>query len=375
MRPFRVIALAACIGLAIAVLTSVALQPIVAPSGGGQASVPRNGAGHSGLSGFRAVTQQLHAAYSASCGVKPSSNFEVYDPVNHYTYVSSSSNYIIVINSTISNGACEVQRDIKLPAGASPEGMAFAPSDDQVYVADADLNQVYVVNGTKVVATITNITCLHTFFHCGFSEPFAVAYDPDDGQIIVTNSGGSNVTAIGTGPYNGVDYAIQTGGLTPDGIAYSAAGDVMIVSNWGSNDVSWFDAQYSQSPSVNLIPAGIEPVGIAADPFLAVYGYSYVTNYGSNNVTTIAPNGVLTAPNSIAVGSGPISLAFDQTNLRMYVVNHFSNTLSVIGGAPGSVIKTIKLPNNSYPEGIAYNDFNGDFYVLGTGTGEVYVIS
>jgi YVTN family beta-propeller protein len=307
--------------------------------------------------------------------VKPGPEFAAYDPVNHYVYVSSLSNYIVVLNATVSNGACNVKTNIKLPAGAGPEGLAFAPSDDRVYVADANLNQVYVISGTKVVATIDNITCLHTFFHCGFSEPFAVAYDPDDGQILVTNSGAANVTAIGTGPYNGVDYGIQTGGLVPDGIAYSAAGDVMIVSNWGSNDVSWFDAQYSQSPTINSIPVGVEPVGVAADPFLAVYGYSYVTNYGSDNVTTIAPNGVLSSPNSIPVGIGPVSITFDQANLRMYVANHFSDNVSVISGAPGSVVKSIKLPSGVYPEGIAYDDSDSDVYVVGEGTDEVYVLS
>jgi DNA-binding beta-propeller fold protein YncE len=375
MNAFRGLAVVACVGLALAVLASNALAPIEVGTGGGNVASPRNGAGHSALSSFRAVTRELQAASPAKCAVKPSSEFAAYDPVNHYVYVSSLANYIVVLNSTVTGGTCNVKTNIKLPAGAGPEGLAFAPSDDQVYVADSNLNQVYVINGTKVVATITNITCLHSSFHCGFSEPFAVAYDPDDGQILVTNSGAANVTAIGTGPYNGLVYGIQTGGLIPDGIAYSAAGDVMIVTNWGSNDVSWFGAQYSQTPAVSSIPVGAEPIGVAADPFLAVYGYSYVTNYGSDNVTTIAPNGVLSSPNSIPVGSGPVSITFDQSNLRMYVANHFSDNVSVIGGAPGAVVRSIKLPNSSYLEGIVYDDENGDVYVVGTGNQDIYVLS
>jgi DNA-binding beta-propeller fold protein YncE len=375
MNAFRALGVVACLGIALALLTSTALGTTSNGSTGGAWASPRNGAGHSGLSGFNAVSRQMHAAYSAKCGVKTNPEFAAYDPVNHYVYISSLANYVVVLNDTVSNGACHVKTSIKLPAGAGPEGLAFAPSDDQIYVADANLNQVYVISGTKVVATVDNITCLHTFFHCGFSEPFAVAYDPDDGEILVTNSGAANVTAIGTGPFNGVDYGIQTGGLEPDGIAYSAAGDVMIVSNWGSNNVSWFDAQYSQSPTVHSIPVGDEPVGVAADPFLAVYGYSYVTNYGSGNVTTIAPNGVLSSPNSIPVGNGPVSITFDQANLRMYVSNYFSDNISVISGAPGSVVKSIKLPSGVYPEGVVYDDFDSDVYVVGLGTNEVYMLS
>jgi YVTN family beta-propeller protein len=59
----------------------------------------------------------------------------------------------------------------------------------------------------------------------------------------------------------------------------------------------------------------------------------------------------------------------------MYVANHFSDNVSVISGAPGSVVKSIKLPSGVYPEGIAYDDSDSDVYVVGEGTDEVYVLS
>ncbi len=356
-------------------VVSSATGSLVLRQGGSLGPQSPHGSDNGGLPRLLAVTATLREGYSAKCNLEKNPQFAAYDPVNHYVYVSSLANYITVLNSTVTNGACGVKTNIKLPAGAAPAGIAYAPADGQLYVADSHLNQVYVINGTKVVNTITNATCQASVFTCAFTEPFAVAYDPDKGEIMVTNSGADNVTVVDANAFQGGDYSITTGGSVPDGIAYSPSGDVMEVSNWGSNSVSWFTAQYSQAPVVSSIPVGTEPIGIVADPFLSIYGYSYVTNYGSNNVTTIAPNGALGYAPSISVGQGPISIVFDQANLHVYVSNHFSRDVSVIGGAPGSVIKTITLPKTAYPEGLVYDDENGEVYAIDGGTDTMYLIS
>ncbi|MCI4365290.1 MAG: YncE family protein [Thermoplasmata archaeon] len=363
------------VGVVLLMLTSGAQGPTVGGGIQAPASHVRQGPIHGSLPGLLALSAQLHAGYSAKCGVKTNPQFAAYDPVNHYVYVSSLSNYVAVINDSITSGACHVKTNIALPAGAAPEGVAYAPIDGQIYVADNRLNQVYVINGTKVVGTITNTTCQLSVFNCAFTEPYAIAYDPDDGHLVVTNAGADNVTVIGPLSFQGADYSITTGGSVPDGVAYSPGGDAMVVTNWGSNDVSWFAAQYSQTNPVGTIPVGTEPVGVAADPFLAITGYCYVANYGSNNVTTIAPNGVLGFAPSIAVGQGPVSIVFDQANLRMYVTNHFTHDVSVIGGDPGSVLKTINLPSATYPFGAVYDEEHADVYVIGLGTSSVYVVS
>ncbi|MCI4372437.1 MAG: YncE family protein [Thermoplasmata archaeon] len=374
MKALPTIVGASCLVVVLLVITGGAMGPVANRGDGPTGAPSHSGSGHGTLSGLLALTAKLHTGYNAKCSVKTNPQFAAYDPVSHYVYVSSLANYVAVINDTVANGACNVKTEIPLPAGAGPEGVAYDPNDGQLYVADSHLNQVYVLNGTKVVGTITNTTCSHSVFNCAFTEPFAIAYDPDDARMLVTNSGADNVTVIGPLSYQGGDYSITTLGSVPSGIAYSPSQDVMEITNFGSNDVSWFDAQYSQSPTVALIPVGDEPYGIAADPFLAIDGYSYVTNFGSNNISIIAPGGVLGYAPAIPVGQGPSGIVFDQANLRMYVTNYYTHNVSVIGGDPGAVLKTINLPTGAFPLGVVYNEEHGEVYVVSLGTSTVYVV-
>src|SRR5206468_960029 len=57
---------------------------------------------------------------------------------------------------------------------------------------------------------------------------------------------------------------------------------------------------------------------------------AYVTGMGSRNMVVIGSDGhrVVTAP--VELGGGPTGMALDESRQRLYVLNRFSSTLSVL---------------------------------------------
>ncbi len=56
----------------------------------------------------------------------------------------------------------------------------------------------------------------------------------------------------------------------------------------------------------------------------------YISGMGSNNVVIVASSGVRTADEPIRVGEGPTGLAIDPARARLYVLNKFEATLSIV---------------------------------------------
>ena len=73
-----------------------------------------------------------------------------------------------------------------IAVGANPNGVAYSPSNDRIYVANFSSNNVSVIDPTNtVVATIA----------VG-NSPFGVAYSPLNDRIYVANSGSNNVSIL-----------------------------------------------------------------------------------------------------------------------------------------------------------------------------------
>jgi YVTN family beta-propeller protein len=72
-----------------------------------------------------------------------------------------------------------------------------------------------------------------------------------------------------------------------------------------------------------------DPRGIAWDPTGSV---GYVTGMGSNNVIAIAPGGARLG--RVDVGEGPTGIVYDTARDRLYVLNRFDSSVSVLSAAP-----------------------------------------
>jgi YVTN family beta-propeller protein len=205
---------------------------------------------------------------------------------------------------------------------------------------------------------------------CGANAdgPTAAAYDPDNGDVYVTNGGTNNVSVIS----GSTDHVIATVPVRsqPVGITYDpGTGDVYVV-NGGSNGVSVISA--STNTVVATIPIGFNPYGPTYD---AGNGEIYVANWDSDNVTGISGwNNSVVA--NVPEGDTAIDAAYDSGNGQVYVTNFGSNNVSVISGSNNTAWTNVSSGNTSYgPYGIVYDSGDGDLYVTDYNSGNVSVIS
>ena len=170
------------------------------------------------------------------------------------------------------------------------------------------------------------------------------------------------------------------------------------VANVGSNNVSVIDGATNTEidtdgnpgNGITRIPVGTAPAGVAAN---STTNRVYVTNQNSNNVSVIdgatnteidtdgnPGNGITRIP----VGSGPVGVAVNITNNRIYV-NNFSwgsGSVSVIDGATNTEIDTdgnpangmTRIPVGDRPHLVAVNTITNRIYVANWGSGYVSVI-
>lgn len=69
----------------------------------------------------------------------------------------------------------------------------------------------------------------------------------------------------------------------------------------------------------------------------------YVTGMGSDNLISIDRQGNRVGPAPIDVGAGPTGLALDETRGRLYVYNHFDDSISTVDTPTGTVTNTLQL--------------------------------
>src|SRR4029077_20926347 len=76
------------------------------------------------------------------------------------------------------------------------------------------------------------------------------------------------------------------------------------------------------------VGAGNNPYAVAVNP---VSNKIYVVNNYSNNVTVI--DGATNATTTVGVGSSPLAVAVNPVTNKIYVANAYTNNISVIDGA------------------------------------------
>jgi YVTN family beta-propeller protein len=73
----------------------------------------------------------------------------------------------------------------------------------------------------------------------------------------------------------------------------------------------------------------------------------YVTGMGSHNLVVIDANGSRVGPGPIELPEGPSGITLDEARQRLYVLNRFSASLSVINLATLSVVTNLPLPDST----------------------------
>ncbi len=293
------------------------------------------------------------ASADPTCSTGGSPRNPGYDPVTHEMYIPNQGNPGVA-NITVLNETCHRVGTIKLPSGAEPFSAAFNPRSNDMYVTDYALNQVYIISGTKIVQTLT-----------GFDGPKGITYDPYGTSMAIVNSGNDQV-------YEGIDGTtafdeLFATGTDPYGIVADPTCLCDIVTNTGNDNVTIYDDYtgflYSE-------PVGVSPRGIAYDP---ASGQTYVANSGDNTISVFVDG----FPGPTMYGfDDPYGVAWDQSTLTIWVTNYGNGKVYEIGGPDGtSIVKKLTTASDSFPLGLAYDEFNNDMYVTGFDTNVAYVLS
>jgi YVTN family beta-propeller protein len=185
-------------------------------------------------------------------------------------------NYFSNTVSVIKVGSGLVTNTVSV--GLNPLGIAVA------FNSATGVNTVFVANYGSNTTTYFNPSSLVPNTIGVGAQPYGVAATPDGAEVYVTNSGSNNMTRIDVASAT-VISTIATG-TRPEGVVVrnSSAGFRIHVANNGSNTVMKI------KPSgviLATVAVGANPVGIAALPSGNLL---YVTNAGSNTVSVIDVN-------------------------------------------------------------------------------------
>jgi YVTN family beta-propeller protein len=207
------------------------------------------------------------------------------------TLIKARSPRVLVLAALGASGlACQPQPTTTQQSGA----LAISADGTRLYVADADNNQLLIVDpSTRTVAKTVAVG----------KEPTRVVVAAD-GRVFVSNSQDRSVSVID--PKTGAETKRIAVGTEPTGMAFTADGKTLLVANRTNATVSVVDV-----PSLavrSTIPTEADPSGVAVLPD----GRVYVTHVRSGNVSildkqtfTVSGSFPMTVPLSTAIVSQP----------------------------------------------------------------------
>lgn len=268
---------------------------------------------------------------------------------------------------------------LKTITSGTTMGLATDNQLRKIYAANYDDNTVSVIDAltSAVVNTIT----------VGVN-PSSLGVNPADNSIYVSNFGGSSISVItySAGTYTvSKTIACDSG---PDGFAIDETTNKIYIPNYNAYTVSVIDAVSSTLTST-IAMNGQFPSGVAVDSskkrlYVASGGGPYVEIIDTDTNTNLknvfiggAPRAIVANPSTnkvyategftkvavidttvglekvlyyITVGSAPNRLALSTTMNRLYVLNAYSDNVTIIDTTNDTVIDTIAV--GTFPYGV-----------------------
>lgn len=210
--------------------------------------------------------------------------------------------------------------------GDHPRRVSVDPNTHYAYVANDYSDNISVLDGSQITVT-------HAATITVGDAPQAILVHPTNGYIYVGNRGGNSISIlqglnnVATIPPQHYPYSIQ---INPNNhYAY--------IPMRGGNTVR----VYNSSTMVDEIPVGHSPRQVA---FNTNTQKAYVANSDSNSVSVINSSDQVIA--TINVQTGPLFSTVDEVNNRIYVLNWYSDTVSLIDGATNIVVANVPVGIN-----------------------------
>jgi YVTN family beta-propeller protein len=214
-----------------------------------------------------------------------------------------------------------------IAAGARPEGVAFHPGRNRVYVANRDGDSVTIINAAdgSVAATIPVLL-----------EPIAVAVFQARDKIFVSSArGGGRMTVINGATNGRIDIAVGEGQQL--GLAVNESNQLLYVALRGPDQLVVIDA--TSHTRTDPIPGIIRPTALAIHP---ARNRVYVTSPPTRSVAVVdgTTNTVMAM---LAVGGQPVSVDVNPSTERMYVANATGRLLAIFDAATNARLGEIPL--------------------------------
>jgi YVTN family beta-propeller protein len=279
-----------------------------------------------------------------------------------FVYVSNANDSLVSVINTRSNKVVA-----QIPVGTLPYWMAASPDGSQVWVSN---------NSSGTVSRIDTKTRQVTQTLTGFTNPNGLVFSPDGASVWIAD-----------GDYTGVVWQYDSAGsllqsVSPvcpkwcmfQGAATSADGSRLYLVSPGNcptgvcPDLWEVDTTQTPPAVVSTAALGNGPVGVAVN---AKDTRLYVANSGSNNVFVLDPANIpITGVKVVDVGMSPESIAIDGE--QAFVTNYASDNVTVFSLKTNKVTHTIPVGNG--PQGICVDPKSKTAYVANSSSNSVSVI-
>jgi YVTN family beta-propeller protein len=246
--------------------------------------------------------------------------------------------------------------------------LAYDMVNDTIYV---DFFDSYRDAGGVAIVNATTFDVMQYLNPADFDVPAGIAYDPTDHQVFVANLGDNTVTAIFTAS---LEAPVSIGvGDRPRDVAFDPSDDGVFVTNEYADTVSVITGASDAVKATAGV--GLGPVGVIYDPDTNLV---YVANSGGSNLTALSSTTDSSKYNISLLGPGePYLLTYDPVNETVEAMNapggYLTNGVTVVNETNESFAGTVYLGAVD-PGGIVYDDSVHETFAVATDPGSVFEI-
>lgn len=245
--------------------------------------------------------------------------------------------------------------------GDGPLAIAYAPSSDQIFVANHLANTVSVISD-RTNTVVKNISLGSAMY------PEGLAFDSGRNEMFVTANGNSEAT--------------------PEIYIISVAND-SIVGNI-TIPASSANMAYDSSKGEVFVASPASSSQAEQGGPLIMQGNSTIQVISDSTDSVIATVSLGEVPSNLTYGSGkgdqpiPGSMVFDSARGEVFVSNEVYNfsdgakvasTVSVISDETNKLLATIDIGGGTNPQGLAYDSSKGEIFAANSNGTDVFVIS
>jgi len=353
----------------------------------------------------------------------PSPSGVTINPSANLVYVTSNSTGMdsLVVISGSTNAVLG-----SVPVGSGPANVAVDTNTNMIYVSNQYDGTVSVIDGTSLIsgasgATVSTITLSNIISNSGTSDPQGMAFNPTNDEIYVALDNASAVVVVNATSGNLVTAIPLVPGDQPVALAYDSANDMVYVANSNSSTVPVIDCATNTLASTITVPDTTN--GVAVNPttntiFLAsndddamffingatsavsilqVHGgipdnaqdvavdtsngqvfvanwyhtraaaeFGFVGNQSAGGCLATNTNSSFCITESLTLAGGQIDgIAVNPNTGLIYVANYKGDVVNVISEATGADIANITAPS---PVGVTVDPYSNLVYVASNST-------